>query len=350
MKAVDFIRSQFKSLPYPTEDCAGRTVIVTGSNVGLGLEAARHFVRLNAAKVILGVRSTDKGEAAKTDIELTTGKRNVIEVWPLDQASFDSVKEFAARADRLPRLDCVVLNASIATSKRADAEGWESQVTVNVLSTFLLGLKLLPVLRRTGAQHNVTPKMVITASDASQMVSPNPSSSLVSGLSVLASSWILIFGRGQAKFHERNEEDIYKALNVNKSLSDRYNTTKLMQIVIARQMAIAADASGKGRVQITTLNPGFCSTALFRNVPFPLTVVVKVALKLVARSAEVGSRTIMAGAFAGEEAHGRYMSDCVVVKFPKLMQGEEGETMQGRVWEQTMELLEGVDSGLARNL
>ncbi|KAF6845089.1 short-chain dehydrogenase [Colletotrichum musicola] len=335
MKVVEFFKSQFKTLPYPSEDCSGRTVIVTGSNVGLGLEAARHFVRLNAAKVVLAVRSTDKGEAARTDIELTTGKRGVIEVWPLDQASFDSVKEFAARADKLARLDCVVLNASIATSKRAEAEGWESQVTVNVLSTFLLGMKLLPVLRRTGQTYNVTPKIVITASEAASMF--------------VASSHDADRPR-QAKFTERNSEDIYKALNTNKSLSDRYNTTKLMQVVLARQMAIAADASGKGRVQITTLNPGLCATALFRNVPFPLTLVVKVGLKLLARSAEVGSRTIMSAAFAGEEAHGRYMSDCVVVKFPKLMQGEDGEHMQTRVWDETVELLNGVDPGLSRNL
>ncbi|KAK1655367.1 short-chain dehydrogenase [Colletotrichum phormii] len=322
MKVVDFVRSQFKKLPYPSDDCAGRTIIVTGSNVGLGLEAARHFVRLNAAKVILAVRSTDKGEAAKTDIELTTGRRDVLEVWPLDQASFESVKEFAARADKLPRLDFAVLNASIATNKRVDAEGWESTITVNVLSTFLLGFKLLPVLRRTGKTYNVTPKIVIVASDASQM----------------------------AKFHERNEEDIYKALNTNKSLTDRYNTSKLMQVILARQMAIAADASGKGRVQVTTLNPGLCSTALFRNVPFPLTIVVKVGLKLLARSAEVGSRCLTASAFADEEAHGRYMSDCVVVRFPKVMQGEEGEQMQGRVWEETVELLNGVDPGVSMNL
>ncbi|KAK0377125.1 short-chain dehydrogenase [Colletotrichum limetticola] len=335
MMAVDFLRSQFKKLPYPSDDCAGRTIIVTGSNVGLGLEAARHFVRLNAAKVILAVRSTDKGEAAKTDIELTTGRRGVVEVWPLDQASFESVKEFAARADKLPRLDFAVLNASIATSKRVDAEGWESTITVNVLSTFLLGLKLLPVLRRTGKTHNVTPKIVIVASDASQMID---------------STHLHAIRAPQAKFHERNEEDIYKALNTNKSLTDRYNTSKLMQVILARQMAIAADASGKGRVQVTTLNPGLCATALFRNIPFPLTIVVKVGLKLLARSAEVGSRCLTASAFAGEEAHGRYMSDCVVVRFPKVMQGEEGEQMQGRVWEETVELLNGVDPGVSMNL
>ncbi|TQN73445.1 Short chain dehydrogenase atnD [Colletotrichum shisoi] len=343
MKGVDFIRSQFKKLPYPSEDCAGRFVIVTGSNVGLGLEAARHFVRLNAAKVVLAVRSTDKGEAARADIELTTGRRDVVEVWPLDQSSFDSVKEFAARADRLPRLDYVVLNAGVAASKRVDAEGWESQVTVNVLSTFLLSLKVLPVLRRTGKTHNVTPKIVIVSSDASQL-----------GARATVSEDNLVFrvltAKSQAKFRERNAEDIYKALNTNKSLTDRYGTTKLMQVMLARQMAIAADASGKGRVQVTTLNPGLCSTALFRNIPFPLTLVVKVGLKLLARSAEVGSRCLMAAAFAGEEAHGRYMSDCAVVKFPKIMQGEEGEQVQARLWEETVELLNGVDPAVSMNL
>ncbi|OLN84935.1 WW domain-containing oxidoreductase 1 [Colletotrichum chlorophyti] len=335
MKAVGFIRSQFKHLPYPSQDCAGRTIIVTGSNVGLGLEAARHFVRLNAGKVILAVRSTDKGEAARTDIELTTGRRGVVEVWPLDQTSFDSVKEFSARADALPRLDWVVLNASIAAGKRSDAEGFESHITVNVLSTFLLGLRLLPVLRRSGKSFNFVPKIVIVASDASRVREVDENNRKK---------------KKQAKFHERNEEDIYKALNNNKSLTDRYNTTKLMQVILARQMALAADASGKGRVQITTLNPGLCSTALFRNVPFPLTLVVKVGLKLLARSAEVGSRCLVAGAFVGDEAHGMYMSDCVVVKFPKMMRGEEGESMQGRVWDETLEILNGVDPGVSRNL
>ncbi|EFQ29891.1 short chain dehydrogenase [Colletotrichum graminicola] len=322
MNPVDFFRSQFKKLPYPTEDCAGRTVIVTGSNVGLGLEAARHFVRLNAAKVILAVRSTEKGEAAKANIELTTGRHGVLEVWPLDQLSFDSVKDFAARADQLPRLDYLLLNASIATNERIEAEGWESSLTVNVLSTFLLGFKLLPVMRRTGKTHNVTPKIVITASEASQL----------------------------AKFRERNAENIYKALNANKSLLDRYNTTKLMQVILGRQMAIAADASDKGRVQVTTLNPGLCSTELFRHLPFPLTIILNVILKLVARSPEVGSRCLMASAFAGEEAHGRYMSDCAVVEFPKIMQGEEGEQMQKRLWEETVEILDDVDSGVSKKL
>src|SRR5438045_5791845 len=98
-----FLYSQFfVTPPVPDHDFNGQTVVVTGSNTGLGLEAARHFVRLNAAKVILAVRSVEKGEAAKRDI-LQTTRRTVdcIEVWPLDLARYDSVKQFVARAQGL---------------------------------------------------------------------------------------------------------------------------------------------------------------------------------------------------------------------------------------------------------
>lgn len=154
---------------------------MTGSNIGLGLEAARHFVRLRAAKVILACRSVEKGEEAKADIvrSLTGGGSgsgsggNVIEVWPLDLSSYESVREFCARADRLDRLDVVVENASVAMVKPEGVmvEGYECTITVNVISTFLMALLLLPVLRRTAAKFNVQPRLVIVSSDAHFMVS-----------------------------------------------------------------------------------------------------------------------------------------------------------------------------------
>lgn len=107
-----FLYSQLFITPtYPRTSCANKTIIVTGANVGLGKEAARHFVRLGAAKVILACRSVEKGEAAKKEIEAGEKREGVVEVWSLDLQSFDSVKEFAKRAEGLERLDAVVENA-----------------------------------------------------------------------------------------------------------------------------------------------------------------------------------------------------------------------------------------------
>lgn len=109
-----FMDSQFFRTPkFPATSFAGQTVIVTGSNVGLGLEAARHFYRLNCAKLILAVRTVSKGQAAKESIVQSVKHRSddadAIEIWPLDLSSTKSTLEFAERVKKdLPRLDAIV--------------------------------------------------------------------------------------------------------------------------------------------------------------------------------------------------------------------------------------------------
>lgn len=87
----------FFKLLVPTEDFSGKTIIVTGANVGLGNEAAKHFVLLNAHREILAVRTIKKGEATEAEIETGTNRTGVVEVYELDYSSYASVKAFPAR-------------------------------------------------------------------------------------------------------------------------------------------------------------------------------------------------------------------------------------------------------------
>src|SRR6195952_1520050 len=121
----NFLKSQWTFTPtYPTTSYEGQTVIVTGANVGLGFEAARHITRLGASKVILAVRSLSKGNEAKKSIEESEKKSGVVEVWQLDLSSYASVEEFAARVNKeLPRLDVILENAGMATQAFSLAEG-----------------------------------------------------------------------------------------------------------------------------------------------------------------------------------------------------------------------------------
>jgi retinol dehydrogenase-12 len=116
-----------KTLPLAYKDLTGRTVIVTGANVGLGLETARYFYAMNPARLILAVRDVSKGETAKQSIldsaskskELNheTGETS-LEVWQLDLSSFDSVKRFAKRCnEELERLDVFLNNAAVVPSQ-----------------------------------------------------------------------------------------------------------------------------------------------------------------------------------------------------------------------------------------
>ena len=103
--------------------------MVTGANIGLGLEAARHFTRLNAEKVILAVRNLEKGNEAKKSIEESTHRTGVVDVWELDLSIYQSVEQFAAKAQNLERLDVLVENAGINAMTFDLAEGQERTIT-----------------------------------------------------------------------------------------------------------------------------------------------------------------------------------------------------------------------------
>lgn len=236
---LQFVYGQwFTSLPKPTTPLDGKTVIVTGSNTGLGKEAARHITQNNASTVILAVRSVEKGEAAKQDIERTTGKRGVVQVWQLDMSSHASVLAFATRVEKeLSRLDVAILNAGVARAEWEIFEGDESTIAVNVVSTFLLALLLLPKMKGTSTKFNTRPKISIVASEVH--------------------FW--------AKFPEADapEGEIFKQLNMKfdkltaDNMGNRYQVSKLLEVLCVRAMAERKTAQ-EIPVTINCLTPGFC--------------------------------------------------------------------------------------------
>jgi NAD(P)-dependent dehydrogenase (short-subunit alcohol dehydrogenase family) len=166
----EFLAEQRLDLPLlaTTKTCSGGTYIVTGANVGLGFETAKHLVGLGAGKVILAVRNVQAGETAKADIETATKTNNVAEVWPLDLASYDSVKHFAKNAiDKLDRIDALIENASVALDKWVTADGYESSIKINVLGTLLLGVLLLPKIIESARRFKILPHLVVVTSEVS---------------------------------------------------------------------------------------------------------------------------------------------------------------------------------------
>lgn len=148
-----------------TENCSRRTFIVTGANTGLGFEAAKHLVSAGAAKVIMAVRNVSSGEEAKAKIEDELGITNVADVWPIELGSYASVKEFAAKATtELDRIDALIENAGVYDFKPILLEGHISGVTVNIISTFLLAVLLLPKLMATAPELDAIPHLTMIGS------------------------------------------------------------------------------------------------------------------------------------------------------------------------------------------
>lgn len=217
----------------PTASFQGKTVVVTGSNVGLGLEACRWMVRLGASRVILACRNIEKGRTAARDIQATTGcSSDALDVWQLNMSSYASVQAFSDRVNaELPRLDVLIANAGVYASTFRMAEDNEETLTVNVVSLFLLGFLLLPKLRETAAQHKTQTHFTVTSSELHEI----------------------------AKFEERKAPpgQIFATLNDKSTarMNDRYPTSKLLEILVVRQMA-ALSPLDLGNVIINCVNPG----------------------------------------------------------------------------------------------
>jgi retinol dehydrogenase 12 len=165
-----FLYSQFFVTPQlPDHDFSKQTIIITGSNTGLGLEAAKHFLQLHCARLIIAVRNTSKGETAKQSLidALPQISPSQIQVWPLDLSSSKSVRAFAHRATtELERVDVLVENAGMeAQTFELSEDGWESTLQTNVISTCLLAMLMLPKLKETGETFKTTPYLEVVTSD-----------------------------------------------------------------------------------------------------------------------------------------------------------------------------------------
>ncbi|KAA8565451.1 hypothetical protein EYC84_009311 [Monilinia fructicola] len=118
-------------------DLTGKTAIVTGSNTGIGLEVARQLLDVGVSKLILAVRSANKGEEAKRNIlsGRRTGKQ-VIEIWSLDLSSYDSIIALVDRTKTLERLDIFPGRLVITGSDASAMAKFKEQNSVPLLPSF----------------------------------------------------------------------------------------------------------------------------------------------------------------------------------------------------------------------
>ena len=130
-------------------DQTGRIAIVTGSNTGIGYEAARVLAE-KGATVILACRNAAKGQKAVEKI-LADNAQGKVEMMTLDLSDQESVHEFVkAFKQKFDRLDLLINNAGVMIppySKTKD--GFELQFGTNHLGHFALTGLLIDLINKT---------------------------------------------------------------------------------------------------------------------------------------------------------------------------------------------------------
>ncbi|OAQ53393.1 hypothetical protein HTG_07905 [Natrinema mahii] len=252
-------------------DQSGRTIVITGANSGIGLEATRELAR-NGARVIMACRSAERGADAADDIRGEIPGAD-LRVEACDLGDLASVRDFAARLEA--EIDVLVNNAGVMAIPRSEtADGFETQFGVNHLGHFALTGLLLENLHI----HEEPDSRIVTVSSG-------------------------VHERGRIDFDDLQHEDDYDKW-------DAYAQSKLANVLFAYELErrlLTADANAAS----VAVHPGYANTQLQLRGPeqsgsrlrkAAMTVLNTVA----AQSAAMGALPTLYAATAPEAEGGAY--------------------------------------------
>ena len=259
----------------------GQTAIITGSNTGLGFEAARQLLQLNLSRLILAVRSQARGSVAAEAL-CKEFPHAQIEVWILDMEDPDSVSTFAIKCQTLGRIDMVILNAGVQNKNSVVSvkTGKEQTFQVNYLSTIMLAVLLLPILKAKGGLVGKPARLTVVTS---------------------TTAYFADFDYGKPILPQFDEKyDVTKW----------YAREKLLQMIVVRRLAALISCD---EVIINTVCPGLVGdTEIWRtlNTSAILRYMLSVYFTLFGRSLAEGASTyVHAVVVADRESHGGFLSE-----------------------------------------
>jgi len=203
-----------------------KTIIVTGSNSGIGKEAALNLAQ-SGHHILMLCRDSEKSKKAQDEIIAQTGNENVF-LFPVDLSVPLSIRAAVEQIKiKYPKIDVLVNNAGLYKVKRDETEnGVEMSLAVNYLAPFLLSQMLLENLEASGNGRIIN---------------------VVSEL----------YKSGTIDFDNLMLKTDYK-------VGDAYANSKLATVLYTVELA---KRMGEKGITVNALHPGVLATSAFRDYP-----------------------------------------------------------------------------------
>ncbi len=245
---------------------SGRVVLITGANTGIGRETACELAR-QGAHVFIATRSLQRTQAVLDEIAQFGGKAEWL---ALDLGDFDAIRACARAflARNLP-LHVLINNAGQVGDKGMTLSGFEPTFGINHMGHFLLTQLLLDCLQAS------RPARVVTLASAAHYRSAMPDWASLQQPLQSQSGW------------------------------PEYCVSKLANVWFSAELGRRLQGTG---VTTYSVHPGVIASDLWRGVPGPLRVVIKLFM----RSAKQGAATTLYCATAPDLASqtGLYYDNC----------------------------------------
>ena len=306
-RRAKLVNPDFQASDTPAQN--GRTIVITGSNGGLGLQSATVLARAGA-EVVLACRNPERGQQALAQVSAAaTGAEPVLV--RLDLSDLSSVREAAEQIDgRIGKVDVLINNAGLMAIPFArTADGFEMQMGTNHLGHFALTSRLLPALKRAEA-----PRVVSLASVAHRQ-----------GRMVIS----------DLNFEHRH----YTRMGA-------YGQSKLACILFGGELARRAEASGSNILSVT-VHPGVAATNLFDSMVPPIPgalAVTHFTLGAVGNSQSAGALSQLYAATMPDVQNDDYLGpdDLFGIRGPVTRCGRtrsaQNRKLAGELWDKSVEL------------
>jgi NAD(P)-dependent dehydrogenase (short-subunit alcohol dehydrogenase family) len=274
----------------------GKTVLVTGCNSGLGLEAMR-VLALRGARVLGTARTLERAKAACVSV----GGQAVPFACELsDPSSVRACVEAVRRGGH--RLDALICNAGVmALARRDQAFGVELQLFTNHVGHFILVNGLLDRLAEDG-------RVVVLSSHAHNMA---PKAGIL--------------------FDDLGAERGYTPWG-------HYGQSKLANLLFAKELSRRFSGTRK---TANAVHPGVIMSNLWRHMPGIANFAMGLAGPLLLKTAAQGAATgVYVAVHPGAAAtSGAYFADCNLAR-PRA--DADDPALARRLWEVTEEIVAGL--------
>ena len=231
-------------------------VVITGSNSGIGFDAAKKLAKSGDWCVVLACRTVAKAEQAKASMrsEFPSIDPNDVQCYACDLGDMASIRQFAKDVTAEGPVDALCLNAGLEYSGDPTIyrtkDGFEETIGVNHLGHFLLANLLLPALE--SSEKLAHPRIVVTASEVHDPASAGGSVGKGATLGDLAGL-------------ERDGKNFEMVSGEPYDADKAYKDSKLCNMLFSYELERRLQASGS-KVTVNAFGPGLITrTGLFRH-------------------------------------------------------------------------------------
>ena len=280
----------------------GKTILITGANSGLGLEAAT-VLSSKGADIIMAARNIEKGKEAVTKIKAQYPDAK-LELMHLDLGDFDAIRRFSEDFHaRHRQLNILINNAGVMNPVKRELtrQNIEVQFGTNHLGHFLLTGLLFDVIKKTPESRIVTQSSAVHKAESM---------------------------KPDIHFDDLNWEKSYDSFQA-------YAQSKLANLLFTHELDRKLKAHHIGTIA-TAAHPGWTKTNLQSTSGF---FVNKILNNLLAQSVQMGTLPILRAATEENLTGSEYFGPTKMKElrgYPELVKSSDksyNKELAERLWE-----------------